>query len=150
MEVRARLISSQFLPARRCSASAPTTSTNRLVANLDRGNSQQPWCAYALHLATLSPPAAIGDGLLVFLLCQATQNWDAQSRHYALGTLLLWMFISKFVKLLGHFVRYPADVVLLPVSILFGYFHGLIKVYAFFSLNVVWISKAHPDYLYSN
>jgi hypothetical protein len=73
----------------------------------------------------------------VLLLCKATQDWDAQSRHYALSALLLWMFISKFVKLLGHFVRYPADVVLLPASILFGYLHGLIKVYAFFSLNVV-------------
>ena len=98
---------------------------------------QQPWCAYALHLATLSPPAIIGDGLLLFLLSKATQDWDAQSGQYALIALLLWMFISKFVKILGHFIRYPEDVVLLPVSILFGYFHGLIKVYAFFSLNVV-------------
>jgi hypothetical protein len=50
---------------------------------------------------------------------------------------LLWMFVSKFIKLLGHFIRYPEDVILLPVSILFGYFHGFIKVYAFLSLNVV-------------
>ncbi|KAH0542467.1 hypothetical protein FGG08_003138 [Glutinoglossum americanum] len=79
----------------------------------------------------------IGDGLLVFLLSKTTQDWDSHSRWYALGALLLWMLISKFVKILGHFIRYPGDVLLLPVSILFGYFHGLIKVYAFFSLNVV-------------
>jgi hypothetical protein len=93
-------------------------------------------------LATLSPPAIIGDGLLVFLLIRTTQDWAMQLRQYALSVLLLWMFISKFVKLLGHFVRYPEDVVLLPVSILFGYFHGFIKVYAFFSLNVV--SSPYP------
>ncbi|KAH0565105.1 hypothetical protein GP486_001505 [Trichoglossum hirsutum] len=107
---------------------------------------QQPWCAYALHLATLSPPAIIGDGLLVFLLCQATLDWDEKSRQYALGALLLWMLISKFVKLLGHFIRYPEDVLLLPVSILFGYFHGVIKVYALFSLNVVRTVKVHPNF----
>jgi hypothetical protein len=73
----------------------------------------------------------------VFLLIKATQNWDVQSRPYALGILLLWMLVSKFVKLLGYFTRYPQDIVLLPVSILFGYFHGLIKVYAFFTLNMV-------------
>lgn len=55
----------------------------------------------------------------------------------ALKGLLLWMFISKFIKLLGHYIRYPADVVLLPVSVLFGYFHGLIKLYAACTLNVV-------------
>jgi hypothetical protein len=98
---------------------------------------QQPWCAYALHLATLYPPAIIGDALLMFLLSKASQDWDVQLRQYALGAQLLWMFISKFVKLLGHFIRYPQDITLLPVSILFGYFHGFIKVYACCSLNVV-------------
>lgn len=49
----------------------------------------------------------------------------------------LWMFISKFIKLLGHYIRYPVDVILLPVSILFGYFHGAIKIYAVLTLNVV-------------
>lgn len=52
------------------------------------------------------------------------------------------MFVSKFVKLLGHYIRYPVDFLLLPVSILFGYFHSLaIKVYAMLSLNVV--SESH-------
>lgn len=49
----------------------------------------------------------------------------------------LWMFISKFIKLLGHYIRYPVDFLLLPVSILFGYFHGIIKIYAVLTLNVV-------------
>lgn len=49
----------------------------------------------------------------------------------------VWMFVSKFIKLLGHYIRYPVDVLLLPVSILFGYFHGIIKMYAVLTLNVV-------------
>lgn len=49
------------------------------------------------------------------------------------------MFVSKFIKLLGHYIRYPADFLLLPVSIFFGYFHGLIKLYAAFTLNVVCV-----------
>lgn len=47
------------------------------------------------------------------------------------------MFISKFIKLVGHYIRFPVDVLLLPVSILFGYFHGGIKMYAVLTLNVV-------------
>lgn len=62
------------------------------------------------------------------------------------------MFVSKFIKLLGHYIRYPADLVLLPVSILFGYFHGLIKLYAACTLNVVSVPpcqaapcSSHPE-----
>ena len=45
--------------------------------------------------------------------------------------------MSKFVKLLGHYIRYPVDLLLLPISIIFGYLHGLIKAKAMLSLNVV-------------
>ena len=49
-----------------------------------------------------------------------------------------WMFTSKFIKLMGHYIRYPGDFLLLPVSISFGYFHSIIiKVYALLSLNIV-------------
>ena len=53
--------------------------------------------------------------------------------------LYFWIFTSKWIKLLGHYLRYPVDVLLLPVSILFGYFHGAIKMYAVMTLNVVCI-----------
>jgi hypothetical protein len=49
----------------------------------------------------------------------------------------MWMLTTKFLKLLGHFIRYPADLYMLPVSIGFGYLHGVIKVYAMCTLNVV-------------
>ena len=54
-----------------------------------------------------------------------------------LAMLLCWMLMSKFIKLLGHYLRYPVDFLLLPVSIIFGYLHGLIKAKAMLSLNVV-------------
>jgi len=43
----------------------------------------------------------------------------------------------KVVKLIGLFRRNPSDVMFLPVSIIFGYFHGLIKIYALCTLNMV-------------
>jgi hypothetical protein len=90
-----------------------------------------------VHLTTLSPPALLGDLLLIWLCHMATKNWDEELHILALKALLWWMFLSKFIKLLGHYIRYPVDIVFLPVSILFGYFHGLIKVYAAITLNVV-------------
>ena len=53
------------------------------------------------------------------------------------------MMMSKFMKLFGHYIRYPADFLLLPASIIFGYMHGLIKAYALLTLNVV-SQRPHP------
>lgn len=52
--------------------------------------------------------------------------------------LAAWTFVfSKTVKLWGHFFRYPADVVFIPVYIAFGYFHGCIKFWGLLTLNAV-------------
>lgn len=101
--------------------------------------SRQPWSAYAVHLTTLSPPALLGDLLLVWLCHKATVTWGDVLHDQAMTLLYLWIFSSKWIKLLGHYIRYPVDVFLIPVSILFGYFHGAIKMYAVMTLNVVCI-----------
>ena len=99
--------------------------------------SRQPWSAYAVHLTTLSPPAFLGDILLVWLCHKATGSWGESLHDQSMTMLYLWIFTSKWIKLLGHYLRYPVDVLLLPVSIIYGYFHGAIKMYAVMTLNVV-------------
>ncbi|KAI9705848.1 MAG: hypothetical protein M1836_005254 [Candelina mexicana] len=113
-----------------------------------RDFSRQPWSAYAVQLPTLSPPALLGDLLIVYFCYEATKELGLESdcRTWTLGSLVFWMFTTKFLKLLGHFIRYPSDILLLPVSILFGYAHGVIKVYALFTLNVTaWGSREGAD-----
>ena len=78
-----------------------------------------------------------------YLLC--SQSWECETQLTGLTTLLTWMFISKFIKLVGHYIRYPVDFLLLPVSILFGYLHGLIKAKAMISLNVVSMHHFPPN-----
>lgn len=82
----------------------------------------------------------MGDCLLLFLYFRVSEGWEDDSQRLGFLLLACWMLMSKFIKLMGHYIRYPADFLLLPVSILFGYLHGLIKVYAMLTLNVVrWI-----------
>ncbi|KAI9892133.1 MAG: hypothetical protein M1814_001839 [Vezdaea aestivalis] len=107
---------------------------------------RQPWSSYALHVVTLSPPAIVGDGALVYLCYNSVATLNINTQFWVLFTLGLWMFLSKFIKLFGHFFRYPEDILMLPASIAFGYFHGLIKYYAFFTLNVTtWGSREGAD-----
>lgn len=90
-----------------------------------------------MHLTTLSHWALFDDCLLLFLFIKSTGAWDEDAQTLGFMLLMSWMFMTKFIKLLGHYIRYPVDFILLPISILFGYLHGLIKVYAMLSLNVV-------------
>jgi hypothetical protein len=90
-----------------------------------------------VHLTTLSPPAFVGDVALIWLLWVGTSEWPVEQATFAIRALLVWMLFSKFIKLVTHFVRYPVDILLWPVSILFGWFHGIIKVYAMVTLNEV-------------
>jgi hypothetical protein len=56
---------------------------------------------------------------------------------------LLWaMFLghyafAKTVKLVPHLLRNPGDVRFVPVSVLFGYFHNLIKLYGCITVTEV-------------
>jgi len=107
---------------------------------------RQPWSAYAVHMTTLSPAAFIGDILLWALLWAGTRDWPADQAQTAMIAFAVWMTFSKFIKLVSHFIRYPVDILLWPVSILFGWFHGFIKYYAFVTLNeTTWGSRANAD-----
>lgn len=102
-----------------------------------------------MHLTTLTQWALICDCMLVYLYSQGSTEWDSNLRLLGFSLLMGWMLMSKFIKLMGHYIRYPGDLLLLPVSISFGYFHSLIiKVYAMLSLNVV--SQPTPGHLWKN
>lgn len=77
-------------------------------------------------MTTLLPPAFVMD-MLLFWLCP----------KQLIMLLLGWMFVSKFVKFLTYYRQHPSNIVLLPISVLFGYAHGFIKVYALLTLHVV-------------
>lgn len=106
-------------------------------------HSQQPWCTYALHFATFTSLAFVVDPLLLFSLWRGTEGWSEDARRQAFWSQFIFMFAyTKVVKLIGLFRRQPSDIIFLPVSIIFGYFHGLIKLYALVTLNMVWSTGA--------
>lgn len=102
---------------------------------------QQPWCTYALHLATFTSLAFLIDPLLLLSLWWGTEEWDTVDRRKAFWCQFIFMFaFTKIIKLVGLFRRQPSDIMFLPLSILFGYFHGLIKLHALFTLNMVCLT----------
>ncbi|KAK8194381.1 Type 2 glycosyltransferase [Zalaria obscura] len=102
----------------------------------------QPWTTYAVLQTTLTAWAFI-DPLLYFLFYKAAEDWPAESRRLVLLAVAIWIFVfAKTVKLIGHFIRYPADIVLLPVSIMFGYVHGILKLCGLLTLSErAWLAS---------
>lgn len=98
---------------------------------------KQPWSSFALHLAMLNPPAAIMDGLLAYLLYLSTHEIEPKLLPSVLTGFVLWLLFTKLVKLLPHFHRYPKDLRFFPAIVLFGYFHGLVKLYALLTIHKV-------------
>ena len=47
-----------------------------------------------------------------------------------------WVF-SKTIKLVPHLLRNPGDVRFVPLSVLFGYFHNIIKMYGCITVTEV-------------
>ncbi|KAH6651183.1 glycosyltransferase family 2 protein [Chaetomium tenue] len=108
---------------------------------------QQPWCTYALHIATFTSLAFLVDPLLLFSCWWGTESWELRNRYILLGAEIAFMFgFTKVVKLVGLFRKNPSDIIFLPVSIVFGYFHGLIKLWALCTLKQTsWGSREDGD-----
>ena len=113
------------------------------IFNKRRTNSRYPyrqqwWSTYALHIATFTSLAFVFDPLIIFALWWGTEGWETHTRQQLLWAQIIFVFgFTKVIKLVGLFRRHPSDVVYLPVSIIFGYFHGFIKLYALMTLNMV-------------
>ncbi|KAF2148334.1 glycosyltransferase family 2 protein [Myriangium duriaei CBS 260.36] len=108
--------------------------------------SSQPWTTYAVFQTTLTAWAMV-DPILFSLIWRATNDWPSEDRTRVLMAAGFWIFgFAKTVKLLGHFVRYPADLTMLPISVLFGYVHGVIKLIGLFTLfETAWGSREGAD-----
>ena len=59
---------------------------------------------------------------------QLSTLWTVFVAHYV---------FSKIVKLIPHLLRNPGDVRFVPVSVLFGFFHNLIKLYGCITVTEV-------------
>lgn len=103
------------------------------------------WGWYAVLASSFNPPAVVMEGVLWWLLLRACGGdgegggcfcfWGTVRRKEAMVEFAVWVFLTKTVKLWGHFWRHPRDLMYLPASIAFGYFHGLIKIWTLMTIH---------------
>jgi hypothetical protein len=109
-------------------------------------NRNYPWSLYAVFQTTVTQWALPYDGVLFlffyFALCEAGYYDQPRPEQTGQRSLLWALFcghyaFSKTIKLVPHLLRNPGDVRFVPVSVLFGYFHNLIKAYGCITVTEV-------------
>ncbi|PNS19332.1 Chitin synthase 3 [Sphaceloma murrayae] len=100
------------------------------------------WTLYSIYISQFQTPALLVDGLLFWLLHKSIACYGAAIQSQVITAFATWIAFTKIVKIVPHFVRYPQDVIFIPVSILFSYLHGFINVYALFTTHkTIWGSR---------
>jgi len=76
---------------------------------------------------------------MLWLFWQVTATLQHNLQLPARAAFFVWVvFLSRVVKYLEHFTRYPEDLKYICLIPLFGYFHSIfIKIYAMVTLHIV-------------
>ncbi|KAF9772138.1 hypothetical protein IL306_010196 [Fusarium sp. DS 682] len=87
--------------------------------------SRYTWSYFMVYWAGLFNFAIIWDTLLIAIYVLNKKTGGAE-----LVLFLFFMFLTKVIKIIPHFLRYPEDFPLVVCQILFGYVHSFIKFWA--------------------
>ncbi|KAH8799643.1 glycosyltransferase family 2 protein [Xylogone sp. PMI_703] len=94
------------------------------------------WCFYALYL-TMFINFAVTDFLLFPLWSHLTSSFDTRAKILWGVIFFTWWLFTKNIKLVRLYRHNIWDIRFSLLSILFGFFHGFIKLYAAFTLDQV-------------
>ena len=62
--------------------------------------------------------------------------------------IVVWWHVSRAVKMIPHLSKYPLDIFILPLYIVFNFAHAYYKIYALLTLNTQgWITRWHKSRL---
>jgi hypothetical protein len=109
---------------------------------------RHPWSTFAVFQTTLTSWAWIYDFSMLYLFWQLTAGLRTEVQLVARVVWFVWVVcISRHIKYIEHFIRFPQDIKYALVIPLFGYFHSLvIKFYAMVTVNdTTWGSREGAD-----
>lgn len=100
-----------------------------------------PWTTFAMFVSCFFNIAIVAEGLIIYCLEMSGHgNW------LTYGVLVLALLGTKFAKPWSHYKAYPEDLYLCVPQILFGYVHGLLRIYAILTAsNVEWSGRKTQD-----
>ncbi|KAG0258550.1 hypothetical protein BG011_003217 [Mortierella polycephala] len=106
--------------------------------------SRHPFVAFTMVDKIFNPITLLSGPISVFAM--AVQGkfhlpiWDI------IISYVVWLMMTRIVKLLPHLFKRPQDVIWVPAFLIFGYYFAVMKIYALFTLHEVgWGTRAGID-----
>ncbi|KAI8970699.1 glycosyltransferase like family 2-domain-containing protein [Pilobolus umbonatus] len=101
-----------------------------------------PYVAFTMVDKLFNPFTLLSGPVLVTLYCVLKGNPTLPLWNILLS-YLGWLLLTRFIKLVPHFVKRPWDIWVLPAWLVFNYYFAVMKIYALFTLHEVgWGTRA--------
>ncbi|KAF9917619.1 hypothetical protein BX616_000454 [Lobosporangium transversale] len=106
--------------------------------------SRHPYVAFTMIDKVFNPITLLSGPISVIVMaCQGKFHlpiWDIAISY------IVWLMMTRIIKLLPHLFKRPQDIIWVPAFLLFGYYFAIMKIYALFTLHEVgWGTRAGID-----
>lgn len=94
---------------------------------------KHPFVSYTMLDKFFNPLTLLSGPVSVVILCFLQYHlpqWNIVSSY------LVWLLMTRLVKLLPHLVRWPHHIIAVPAFLVFNFYFAFMKLYALFTLNV--------------
>ncbi|KAG0172215.1 hypothetical protein DFQ28_011280 [Apophysomyces sp. BC1034] len=97
---------------------------------------RHPFVAYTMVDKCLNPLTLLSGPVSVVVLCFLQYHLPSWN---IVASYLVWLFLTRLIKLMPHLIRRPQDITALPAFLVFNFYFAVMKIYALFTLNkVAW------------
>ncbi|KAJ1537347.1 hypothetical protein HK096_009451 [Nowakowskiella sp. JEL0078] len=105
---------------------------------------RHPFVAFSMLDKMFNPFSLLAGPVTVAYLCTRT---DIIPVWVVLTSYFIWLFVTRLLKYMPHFVKRPQDIIMLPVWIIFNIYFALMKLYCLFTLHVTdWGTRVGADH----
>lgn len=106
--------------------------------------SRHPYVAFTMVDKIFNPITLLSGPISVVVMAAEGKFhlplWDI------IISYVVWLMLTRIIKLLPHLFRRPQDVIWVPAFLIFGYYFSIMKIYALFTLHEVgWGTRAGID-----
>ncbi|CDH54944.1 glycosyltransferase family 2 protein [Lichtheimia corymbifera JMRC:FSU:9682] len=102
---------------------------------------RHPYVAFTMVDKIFNPLTLLAGPILVGVFCSLQEKNAGPSNPPLPGwniavSYIVWLLLTRFIKLIPHFIKRPLDIWVLPFWLIFNYYFAIMKIYALFTLHV--------------
>ncbi|KAJ3032624.1 hypothetical protein HDV00_007318 [Rhizophlyctis rosea] len=106
---------------------------------------RHPFVAFTMLDKIFNPITLLAGPITVTYLC--TRPDEVLPVWTVIVSYLSWLFITRLIKYMPHFVKRPQDVLAIPIWLVFNIYFALMKIYCLFTLHITdWGTRAGADH----